>query len=62
MEAAGLMDTFPYVVIRAVYDYVDSHKNKWGQPYAATTAAYYAKEPLGEVNTIGVKQLGLASE
>jgi nucleoside phosphorylase len=62
MEAAGLMDTFPCVVIRGVCDYADSHKNKRWQPYAAMTAACYAKELLGEVDAVGVKQLGPASE
>jgi nucleoside phosphorylase len=62
MEAAGLMDTFPCVVIRGVCDYADSHKNKRWQPYAAMTAACYTKELLGEVDAIGVKQLGPASE
>ena len=28
MEAAGLMDSFPCIVIRGIYDYADSHKNK----------------------------------
>ncbi|CBF82911.1 hypothetical protein AN3340.2 [Aspergillus nidulans FGSC A4] len=28
MEAAGLMDSFPCIVIRGVCDYADSHKNK----------------------------------
>ena len=46
MEAAGLMDTFPCVVIRGVCDYADSHKNKWWQEYAAAVAAAYAKELL----------------
>jgi nucleoside phosphorylase len=62
MEAAGLMDTFPCVVIRGVCDYADSHKNKRWQPYAAATAACYTKELLGEVDAVGVEQLGLASE
>ena len=62
MEAAGLMDTFPCVVIRGVCDYADSHKNKRWQPYAAATAACYAKELLGEVDVVGVEQLGSASE
>lgn len=57
MEAAGLMDTFPCVVIRGVCDYADSHKNKRWQPYAAAVAAAYAKElllwmPAAEVATI----------
>lgn len=42
----GLMDTFPCVVIRGICDYADSHKNKIWQPYAAATAAAYAKELL----------------
>jgi nucleoside phosphorylase len=62
MEAAGLMDTFPCVVIRGVCDYADSHKNKRWQPYAAATAACYAKELLGEVDAVGVKQLQPSSE
>jgi hypothetical protein len=62
MEAAGLMDTFPCVVIRGVCDYADSHKNKRWQRYAAATAACYAKELLGEGDADGVEQLGPASE
>jgi hypothetical protein len=46
MEAAGLMDRFPCLVIRGICDYADSHKNKRWQPYAAATAAAYAKELL----------------
>jgi hypothetical protein len=44
MEAAGLMDQFPCLVIRGICDYADSHKNKRWQAYAAATAAAYAKE------------------
>jgi hypothetical protein len=46
MEAAGLMNTFPCLVIRGICDYSDTHKNKRWQPYAAATAAAYAKELL----------------
>jgi nucleoside phosphorylase len=46
MEAAGLMNGFPCLVIRGICDYADSHKNKRWQPYAAGTAAAYAKELL----------------
>lgn len=46
MEAAGLMNNFPCLVIRGICDYADSHKNKAWQPYAAATAAAYAKELL----------------
>jgi nucleoside phosphorylase len=46
MEAAGLMDRFPCLVIRGICDYSDSHKNKDWQEYAAATAAAYAREIL----------------
>ncbi|KAK1467542.1 hypothetical protein CCUS01_07073 [Colletotrichum cuscutae] len=46
VEAAGLMDNFPCLVIRGICDYSDSHKLKDWQPYAAATAAAYAKELL----------------
>lgn len=46
MEAAGLMDHFRCLVIRAICDYGDSHKNKAWQPYAAAIAASWAKELL----------------
>jgi nucleoside phosphorylase len=46
MEAAGLMNAFPCLVIRGICDYADSHKNKRWQGYAAATAAAYAKELL----------------
>jgi nucleoside phosphorylase len=46
MEAAGLMDILPSLVIRGICDYADSHKNKRWQPYAAAAASAYAKELL----------------
>jgi nucleoside phosphorylase len=46
MEAAGLMNQFPCLVIRGVCDYSDSHKNKEWQGYAAMAAAAYAKDLL----------------
>ena len=49
MEAAGLMNNFPCVVIRGICDYSDSHKNKLWQPYAAATAAAYAKDLLSVI-------------
>ncbi|KAI5461906.1 nucleoside phosphorylase domain-containing protein [Mariannaea sp. PMI_226] len=55
MEAAGLMDHFPCLVIRGVCDYADSHKNDRWQRYAAVTAAAYAKELLGFVPTKDLK-------
>lgn len=46
MEAAGLMDNFPCLVVRGISDYADSHKNKDWQGYAAATAVAFAKELL----------------
>ncbi|KAL3965725.1 hypothetical protein ACCO45_000033 [Purpureocillium lilacinum] len=46
MEAAGLMNHFPCLVIRGICDYSDSHKNEEWQGYAAMTAAAYAKDLL----------------
>lgn len=49
MEAAGLMDILPCLVIRGICDYADSHKNKQWQPYAAAAASAYAKELLSVI-------------
>jgi nucleoside phosphorylase len=49
MEAAGIMNQFPCLVIRGICDYSDSHKNKDWQGYAAMAAAAYAKDLLGEI-------------
>ncbi len=46
MEAAGLMNSFPCLVIRGICDYSDSHKNKRWQGYAAMVAAAYTKDLL----------------
>lgn len=43
MEAAGLMNNFPCIVVRGICDYADRHKNDSWQKYAAATAAAYAK-------------------
>ena len=49
IEVASLTNDFLCVVIRGIYDYVDSHKNKRWQGYAAATAAAYAKELLSVI-------------
>ncbi len=46
MEGAGVMDSFPGLVIRGICDYSDSHKNKQWQRIAAAVAAAYTKEFL----------------
>ncbi|KAL4911911.1 nucleoside phosphorylase domain-containing protein [Aspergillus aurantiobrunneus] len=45
MEAAGLMNELPTLVIRGICDYCDSHKQKQWQGYAALTAAAFTKLP-----------------
>lgn len=49
MEAAGLMNTFPCLVIRGICDYSDSHKNDEWHGYAAMVAAAYAKDILKRI-------------
>ncbi|GKZ77681.1 hypothetical protein AnigIFM56816_011422 [Aspergillus niger] len=58
MEAAGLMNHFPCLVIRGICDYSDSHKNKQWQGYAAMVAAAYAKDLLHQIhpNDVGKEQ------
>jgi nucleoside phosphorylase len=62
MEAAGLMNSFPCLVIRGVCDYADSHKNKKWQPYAAGTAAAYAREVLLTIPPADVAKTRTAEE
>ncbi|KAF2103826.1 kinesin light chain [Rhizodiscina lignyota] len=62
MEAAGLMDNFPCLVIRGICDYADSHKNKRWQPYAAGTAAACAKELLSLIPAVDVAKTQTAEE
>lgn len=54
MEAAGLMNSFPCLVIRGICDYADSHKNKKWQAYAAGMAAACGKEVLSVIPTAEV--------
>jgi nucleoside phosphorylase len=62
MEAAGLMNSFPCLVVRGICDYADSHKNKRWQPYAAGTAAAYAKEVLLVIPSADVAKSRTAEE
>jgi len=62
MEAAGLMGSFPCLVIRGICDYADSHKNKRWQAYAAGTAAAYAKELLLVIPAADVAKTQTADE
>ena len=62
MEAAGLMNNFPCLVIRGICDYADSHKNKTWQAYAAGTAAAYAKEVLSVIPPAEVAKASTVDE
>ncbi|KAL6887988.1 nucleoside phosphorylase domain-containing protein [Trichoderma evansii] len=57
MEAAGLMNNFPCVVIRGICDYADSHAGKKWQNYAAAVAAACTKTLLGVVPEREVRNL-----
>ncbi|RFU79488.1 nucleoside phosphorylase domain-containing [Trichoderma arundinaceum] len=51
MEAAGLMNHFPCLVIRGICGYSDSHNTDAWQRYAAMTATAYAKDLLLRIPT-----------
>jgi nucleoside phosphorylase len=54
MEAAGLMNTFPCLVVRGISDYCDKHKNGGWHRYASATAAAYCKWVLQELSPVAV--------
>ncbi|KAH7141751.1 ankyrin repeat-containing protein [Dactylonectria macrodidyma] len=61
MEAAGLMNDFPCLVIRGICDYADSEKSKEWQEYAAAAAAAYARELLESLqpsDVVGERSIG----
>jgi nucleoside phosphorylase len=57
MEAAGLMDTIPCLVVRGICDYSDTHKNDVWQGHAAAVAAAYAKELLEVVPATDIAEI-----
>ncbi|KAK2596314.1 hypothetical protein N8I77_013210 [Diaporthe amygdali] len=61
MEAAGLADSFPCLVVRGICDYSDSHKNKGWQRYAAAAAAAYAKELLHIVPAVNMRKASVVT-
>lgn len=56
MEAAGLMNNFPCIVVRGICDFADLHKKKDWQDYAAAVSAACAKEVLEHVDSGHVQQ------
>jgi hypothetical protein len=61
-EAAGLMNSFPCVVIQGISDYSDSHKNDQWQLYAAAMAAAYAKKLLSVMVASDIAQTRRVAE
>ena len=49
MEAGGLMNHVPCLVVRGICDYSDSHKNKTWQGFAAMAAAAYTYQLLRRI-------------
>ncbi|KAF2173374.1 hypothetical protein M409DRAFT_15659 [Zasmidium cellare ATCC 36951] len=58
MEAAGVANILPCLVVRGICDYCDSHKNKAWQPFAAAAAAAWAKELLGNIAPVQSREQG----
>ncbi|KAK4085591.1 uncharacterized protein Triagg1_581 [Trichoderma aggressivum f. europaeum] len=57
MEAAGLMNNFPCLIIRGISDYSDSHKNDQWRKRAAAVASAYAKELISLIEPSDVEML-----
>lgn len=60
--AAVLMHNFPFLVIRRICDYADSHMNERWQPYASAVAAASIKELLAIVPAQQVLQTARSAE
>ncbi|KAF5657766.1 ankyrin repeat protein [Fusarium circinatum] len=50
MEAAGIVDQIPCLVIRGICDYADTHKSDIWHRYAAAVAAAYGKAILSKIH------------
>jgi hypothetical protein len=64
MEAAGLMNSAPCLVIRGISDYADSHKREdhaW-HGYAAAAAAAFAKEYISTIPSSRLKSMSTIVE
>ena len=56
MEAAGIMDEIPCLVVRGICDYADTHKQDGWHYYAAAVAAAYSKAILLKVHGQDVEE------
>ena len=55
MEAAGIWESIPTLVIKSACDYADSHKNKQWQSYAAALKAIFERLGVSEDLTMQAK-------
>ncbi|RYP06973.1 hypothetical protein DL765_009292 [Monosporascus sp. GIB2] len=62
MEAAGIMDEIPCLVIRGICDYADTHKRDGWHCYAAAVAAAYGKAVLLKVDGQEVEETSTMKE
>lgn len=56
MEAAGIMDEIPCLVVRGICDYADTHKQDGWHHFAAAVAAAYCKAVLRKVDRQDVEK------
>jgi nucleoside phosphorylase len=56
MEAAGIMDEIPCLVVRGICDYADAHKQDNWHHYAAAVAAAYCRALLRKVDSQDVQE------
>lgn len=56
IEAAGVMNDFPFLIIRGISDYADSHENDGWQGYVSASAATYARQLFFRILDDEVKQ------
>jgi nucleoside phosphorylase len=56
MEAAGIMDEIPCLIVRGICDYADTHKQDGWHFYAAAVAAAYCRTLLCKIDSRRVKE------
>lgn len=62
MEAAGIMDEIPCLVVRGICDYADTHKQDEWHHYAAAVAAAYCRALLRKIDSQDVEGVTNMSE
>jgi hypothetical protein len=56
MEAAGIMDEIPCLIVRGICDYADTHKQDGWHCYAVAVAAAYCRVLLHKADGQGVTE------